>query len=169
MTAFIGYTCTAPHKRLNYQTPVTRGQPTVSEDDILEQLKRLEQKLDAGLAIIIERIEAIERRRKPSNRTKAELVRTIRDFYQKYRCPCCESVVILDDRGSPLDIAQYDHWITKSKNKPHQMWIVCKTCNSRLETDSNFKQQSLNRFNSFQERREQRVRPLLDPSKNLSS
>ncbi|QDS91449.1 hypothetical protein FF011L_01790 [Roseimaritima multifibrata] len=133
----------------------------MNDTEIMEVLYRLESKIDEGLAQIIERIDAIERRRHPSPKTKEELVQTVRDFY-KYRCPCCELTQILNDRGTPKEVAQYDHWISKSRNKADQMWIVCRKCNSRLEVDSEFKNRSANRFKSFQERREQNAKPLLD-------
>lgn len=132
----------------------------MDESEIQELFKRLELKIDAGFTEILDRIDAIERRRGPSPKTKEQLVRTIRDFYG-YRCPCCENVDILDNRGSPLATAEYDHWFSKSKNHPHQMWIVCKACNGQLETDEGFKRRSETRFKSFQERRMQQNHPLL--------
>ncbi|TWU59075.1 hypothetical protein Poly51_18610 [Rubripirellula tenax] len=133
----------------------------MSEDDVITHLKRLEEKIDIGFAQIIDRIEAIERRRNPTGETRAQLVRTVRDFYRSYNCPCCEEVAILDDRGSPLSIAQYDHWYSKSKSRPTEMWVVCQTCNLKLESDSDFKHRSQTRFASFQVRRDQLMQPLL--------
>ena len=53
-------------------------------------------------------------------------------------CPCCQEVKIVDENGR-LPGAGVDHWFSRDRAKAIQVWLVCRDCNLRLSTDTEFK------------------------------
>ncbi|MEM1224598.1 MAG: KilA-N domain-containing protein [Planctomycetota bacterium] len=129
-------------------------------EPVVERIESVDKKVDAGFSSINQRIDKLERRRQLSAATKRQHVDTVRDFYMG-RCPCCETVQILDESANRLENANFEHWEGPAKNQPHQTWIVCRDCNLELLNSHKFKLEMKVRFDSFQQRREQRHAPLL--------
>jgi Rha family phage regulatory protein len=68
---------------------------------------------------------------------------------QRYsgKCPCCQKVQIIDERGMLIKgVAHYEHWNGKQRNWPSDGWLVCKTCNTDLETNRHSKRTAFDRF-----------------------
>jgi hypothetical protein len=136
-------------------------------EGLRQGLEPLERKVEEGFAetnkALVElkfRVEKIEGRRSLSASTVRQHIDTIVDYYNG-RCPCCESVKILDEYGNKLALANDEHWQGPSRNRAHETWIVCRPCNEQLRDSHKFKTEKRLKFDSFQQRREQKHTPLL--------
>lgn len=126
---------------------------------IREEFNAVRHEMHSGFNEINQRIDRLEKRRNPTSATKRQLIDTTMHFYAG-RCNCCELTVVVEDYVK-LPCGHWEHWEGPSKNRPHEMWITCGECNLRLRDDFAFKQKSKPRFDSFQQRREQKHLPLL--------
>lgn len=128
-------------------------------EGLKQGLEPLEKKVDEGFAEVNQRIDRLEKRRELTINTRRQHIDTILDFYGG-RCPCCESIRIIDQFGNKLPAANDEHWEGPTKNRPHETWIVCRKCNIDLRDSHKFKLDKRTRFDSFQQRREQKHTPL---------
>lgn len=117
--------------------------------------------VNAKIGELTDSVHAIQKRREPSAETKRQISETVTHFYSG-RCPCCESVLIYSSSGDRV-VGQHnwEHWEGPTKNRPHQMWATCRECNIKLRESHDYKVRSRPRFDSFQQRREQKASPLL--------
>lgn len=87
-----------------------------------------------------------------SEKTKALYYRVVKRFYGG-KCPCCSTRIIVgDNTNSEKKKYAFDHWSdNRSKNQPHQGWMICRTCNQAFESGSISRSDKLAHFTVFQD------------------
>ena len=63
-------------------------------------------------------------------------------------CPCCQEVPVCNELGR-LPGAEYDHWYARNRARAEETWLVCGSCNARLN-DTDFKASVRSAFESYQ-------------------
>jgi hypothetical protein len=97
----------------------------------------------------IERQVVGKRRREFPEEVRAQYVEAV-DHYYRGLCPCCRSTIVVRE-GQLLADGEFDHWHSPSKRQANQGWLVCKDCNGRLFTDSEYKTSKHSAFIEFQQ------------------
>ncbi len=127
---------------------------------IQQDVTRIESKVDSGFAEINQRIDKIEKRRDLTIATKRQHIDTVAAFFGG-KCSCCGEVEVVDEFLCTTAEANWEHWYSPAKNRPHETWLTCRECNLRLRDDFDFKQKHEAAFKFYQMRREQKNYPLL--------
>jgi len=63
-------------------------------------------------------------------------------------CPCCQETAVCN-RDGRLPGAEYDHWYTRNRARAEATWLICGTCNARLN-DTDFKASVRSAFEAYQ-------------------
>jgi hypothetical protein len=126
---------------------------------ILEVVRDRVDSIHAGQRILTAEVREIRaslpQQRKPLSRRSQEV--HIRATWARRNgyCPCCSEIPTCDAEGR-LDGAEFDHWYGRSQNRVTQTWLVCSSCNQRLN-DTDFKAAARSAFEAYQ----QALRPFL--------
>lgn len=76
--------------------------------------------------------------------------------FRKYggACPCCERIRIINGQGDPVPGIEYDHWASRGKVGPEDIWPVCEDCNIELGEPGSLKRKGReSEFAMYQKRR----------------
>ncbi len=122
---------------------------------LVEQVERIASTQRFIAAAVVEIRKNLPMQRRPlSERTRnlhVQAVLTRRNGL----CPCCQETTICNADGK-LPGAEFDHWYSRSQNRPQQTWLVCEECNRQLRNHE-FKAAARSAFESYQ----QALRPFL--------
>jgi len=73
-------------------------------------------------------------------------------------CPCCHRNQVINEDGSLLPSASFDHFSgNRSDSRPHQTWLICTNCNGRLYREPGFREDCDLHFRSYQNLRRQAI------------
>lgn len=123
------------------------------------EIETVKTEMVNGFNAVNSRIDSLERRRDLTSATKQQHIQTVSAYFGG-KCPCCQNATVLDAGQNRIN-AHYDHWFAKGRNRAHETWLVCDTCNQSL-LNHEFRDRHKTAFEYYQMRREQRHFPLID-------
>lgn len=127
-------------------------------DTVKSKVDSVETTVLNGFAEINGRIDAIEKRKDLTSATKRQHIEVVAHYFSG-NCPCCHDLKILDAGLNRIN-AHFDHWFSKGRNRAHETWLVCDSCNQNL-LNYQFRDKHKAAFEHYQMRREQKFCPLL--------
>jgi len=133
--------------------------PIESKIGLIEsKVETVKTEMISGFQEVNSRIDAIEKRRELTIATKRCHIETVATYFSS-KCPCCQNAIVLDAGQNRIN-AHYDHWFSKGRNRVHETWLVCDSCNQNL-LNHEFRDKHKTTFEVYQLRREQRFLPLI--------
>lgn len=101
-----------------------------------KQLERIEQQQIMIIETLRDLRVSFAIPRKPlSQSTKQAHCRTILARRNGF-CPCCELATVVATNGEIVPGAEFDHWYRRDRNGTEETWLVCGSCNERLNNPS---------------------------------
>jgi Rha family phage regulatory protein len=102
----------------------------------------------------------VEKRVQLADKTKANHVLVVRDFYNGL-CPACQENNVLTYSGRKLTTAEYDHFFSRANRDTKHTWLICSVCHSKFTRKTWSRSQKRIVFDAYQERVEQFLRKTL--------
>jgi hypothetical protein len=112
----------------------------------LEGLRRDLRFVSEGIATILENLPV---QRRPLSDATRELHIRVTWLRRNGFCPCCQREWVCRE-GEKLPGAEFDHFFARHRNGPEESWLVCGSCNARLE-NVHFKTHVRATFDAYQQ------------------
>jgi len=119
-----------------------------------KELRREMADVQGNVIFLTKRVDDMAPRHKFTPNTRRSYVYIAWKFYFG-ECPCCRKTKILNDGREIYKAAHTDHFNGRERVKPGDGWLVCMSCNYRLENDPQFKESRRPHFRVFQDNRYQ--------------
>jgi hypothetical protein len=115
----------------------------------------LSQKLDrihSGQLVLCAQVkdlrESLPMQRRPLSRWAQKIHVDVTYTRRNGLCPCCQETPVCNQDGR-LPRAEFDHWYARNRARAEETWLVCGSCNARLN-DTDFKASVRSAFESYQ-------------------
>jgi prophage antirepressor-like protein len=124
------------------------GQLLVPISQELANVKLVVSDVQKNVTFLARRVDDIVPRRDFPKEARTQF-RCVAQAKYDNDCPCC--------RQTKLDETEthFDHFLGRELNGPEHGWIVCRRCNLRLHSDTEFKNSRRSHFQVFQDYRRQ--------------
>jgi hypothetical protein len=93
--------------------------------------------------------ESLPMQRRPLSRWAQQMHVQVLNEKRGGLCPACESVRVCDETGR-LASGEYDHWYSRHRSRVEETWLICQSCNAKLNHSTEFKASARSAFESYQ-------------------